>query len=60
LILLRPFATSQKLTLSKDYPDSFWILSADRSIIRGGYPAYPPQVWASAGGSRQVKEAGGG
>jgi len=32
-------------TLSKDYPDSLRILSADRSIIREGYPAYPPRVW---------------
>ena len=31
--------------LSGDYPDSLWILSADRSIIREAYPAYPPQVW---------------
>ena len=31
--------------LSGDYPDSLRILSADRSIIREGYPAYPRQVW---------------
>jgi hypothetical protein len=30
--------------LSGDYPDSLRILSADRSIIREAYPAYPPQV----------------
>jgi hypothetical protein len=34
------------LRLSGDYPDSLRILSADRSIIREGYPAYPPQVWS--------------
>ena len=28
--------------LSGDYPDSLRILSADRSIIREAYPAYPP------------------
>ena len=31
--------------LSGDYPDSLRILSADRSIIREAYPAYPLQVW---------------
>ena len=34
------------LRLSGDYPDSLQILSADRSIIREAYPAYPPQVWS--------------
>ena len=33
------------LRLSGDYPDSLQILSADRSIIREAYPAYPPQLW---------------
>ena len=34
------------LRLSRDYPDSLRILSADRSIIWEAYPAYPPQVWS--------------
>jgi hypothetical protein len=37
------------LRLSKDYLDSLWILSADRSIIQEGYPAYPSQAYDAAG-----------